>query len=112
MAVDATTFVTEYPEFAECQTVAPALIARALRQAAGFCDARAFGSRYQDAVFCKAADILAMTPFGENARLKTDPTQSCYSVVFRQMLLALPLRMGVAGGIAPEVTSATDLEDC
>jgi hypothetical protein len=53
-----------------------------------------------------------MTPFGENARLKTDPTQSCYSVVFRQMLLALPLRMGVAGGIAPEVMSATDLEDC
>jgi hypothetical protein len=48
-------------------------------------------------VFCKAAHLLAMTPFGENARLASDKTASCYSVVWDNMVRALPARILVAG---------------
>lgn len=103
MVIDGATFVLEYPEFLECYDTAPRLIQRALRQGAAFCDSGVWGSRYADGVFCKAAEILAMTPFGENARLKGDPSTSGYAITFAQMLQSLPIRIGLAGGVGSDL---------
>lgn len=97
MAVDAATFVLNFPEFREINATAPEVIANALAEAATFCDPAIWGPRYNSGVMRKAAHLLCMTPFGENARL-AEGTQSVHGIVFEEMLRSLPFRVAVAGG--------------
>lgn len=98
MAIDVATFVAGYPEFEEVADLRPALIQRCLDDAKHYVSQAAFKNRYQAAVFAKAAHLLAMTPYGEEARLKGSKTESCYSVTFDEMCKAAPLRAIVGGG--------------
>lgn len=97
MAVDAATFVSEFPEFQAVLTSQPALVDRALRAAQLQVDAVVFASAYQDAVFLMAAHHLAMSPYGENLRLK-DPTQSLYLEQFNRLSNSRRPRVMVGGG--------------
>jgi hypothetical protein len=96
MAVDAATFVASFPEFEEIYDLRPAVVENALTEATTFCDAVTWGTRYQSGVFRKAAHLLCMSAFGENARISGDK-DSVHGRVFDQMLLSLPIRIAVAG---------------
>ena len=95
MALDVTTFVAKFPEFDEIGTVSPDTITQAIEDAKEFCDSTIWGSRYESGVLYKAAHMLAMSPFGETARLDKKGEQSTYGVVFDSMRRALPIRMAV-----------------
>jgi hypothetical protein len=96
MAIDNATFVERFPEFAEIDTSYPAQVTARLDAAKHFVSASLWGSRYEDGVFYKAAHLLAMSPLGENARLESG-VDTTYDVVFRSMLLSLPVRGLVSG---------------
>lgn len=93
MALDVATFVDKFPEFDEIGAISPATVEQAIADAKHFCSASIWGSRYESAVLYKAAHLLAMSPFGEGARLDKKGEQSTYGVVFDNMLKALPARM-------------------
>lgn len=105
MAVDRDTFVLNFPEFTEMASDgsgdlplgAPEVIDRALRDAARFVGRKQWGTRYEDGVFVKAAALLALTPFGENMRLK-GTMSSPYAEMFRDMQRSLPYRFALTGG--------------
>ena len=93
MALTAADFADAFPEFLELFEEAPETITRALSAAEKFCDSGIWGDRYEDGVFYKAAHLLAMQPFGENARLSKQDNKTTYGEVFAEMKLALPIRM-------------------
>lgn len=97
MSVDRATFVERFPEFSEMNDVGEAqpVLDRALRDAQRFVGQKAWGPRWEDGVFVKTAELLTMTPFGENMRLK-DGT-SPYSRMFREMQVSLGVRFALAG---------------
>lgn len=99
MAITRASFVQQFPEFEEinAEPMCQPMIDRCLTSALMFVDAAVWGARFEAGVLYKAAHLLAMTPFGENARLQGDRTSSVYSVVFEDMLKALPVR-GVCAG--------------
>ncbi len=98
MALDNATFIARFPEFVEIDTLAPASISQAIDDAKAYVSQEHWAGRYEDGVLWKAAHLLAMTPFGENARLQRDPTETTYNVVFKQMLRSLHMRVWVSGG--------------
>jgi hypothetical protein len=95
MALDAASFVARYPEFTEINEVASAAIDAAISDAKEFVDQGVWKTRYEAAVLCKAAHILAMSPLGEAARLDKKGDRTTYGVVFEEMRKALPIRMMV-----------------
>jgi hypothetical protein len=97
MAVDRATFVADFPEFTEmaADSDAQLVIDRALRDAKRFCGQKQWGTRWQDGVFVKAAELLSMTPFGENMRMKDG--KSPYTALFRSMQVSLPYRFAAPG---------------
>lgn len=99
MAINATDFLLAYPQFEEIYAVRPDVITTNLTAAQTFCSQRIWGVRYEAGVFCKAAHLICMTPFGENARMKIDgvPTTT-HAQVFKEMVAALPIRVALAGG--------------
>lgn len=100
MAADLATFIVEFPEFEEMAdptSGAPEVLERALRDAKKLVGLKAWGDRWQDGVFVKTAELLALTPFGENMRLR-DGT-SPYGRMYRQMQLALGMRFAIVGGV-------------
>jgi hypothetical protein len=100
MAVDVDTFVLNFPEFEEMaddSTGVPDVIERALRDARRFCGQKQWGTRWQDAVFVKAAALLALTPFGENMRLQ-GKLSSPYAEMFASMQRQLHYRFALVGG--------------
>lgn len=97
MAIDNASFVAAYPEFDEINDLAPASITSALTRAQAFCSAAVWGDRYEAGVFVKAAHLLAMTPFGENARI-AGSNATAYGETFKEMVRALPMRIIVSGG--------------
>lgn len=97
MAITATDFVSSYKEFEEINELAPETVAAALLRAQAFCSASVWGDRYEAGVFCKTAHLLAMSPFGENARI-AGKNETAYGEVFKEMLRALPIRLMVSGG--------------
>ena len=94
--VTAATFVSKFPEFQEIHETVPAVVENALDEAKHFVDATTWGSRYQAGVFRKAAHLLCMSAFGENARISGERA-SVHGVVFEEMLRALPIRIAVGG---------------
>jgi hypothetical protein len=97
MAIVAADFVAAFPEFDEINTLVPTSVSSALARASSYCDPVVWGDRYQDAVFVKAAHLLSMTAFGENARIDAKQA-TAYGVTFKEMLRALPQRFIVSGG--------------
>jgi hypothetical protein len=97
MAVDATTFVSAFPEFAEIYELVPAAVTGALTEAQAFCSVTVWGTRYERGVFTKAAHILCMSAFGENARIDAKAA-TAYGKKFDEMVRALPIRLLVSGG--------------
>ncbi len=93
MTVSAATFLVEFPEFGPTNTQRPGLIEAKLAHAQRFVSTRLWGDRYDRAVYLKAAHLLAMSPFGENARLSKTSPETVYSVLWDQELEALPVRM-------------------
>lgn len=86
-------FVQRFPEWADVADAKPELIETALADAAQFVDATLWGRRYDAGLAYKAADLLGASPFGENARLKDDPTKTTYGQRFEEMRRALPVRV-------------------
>lgn len=97
MAIDAASFVANFPEFEEINDVAPAAVAGALLRAQAYVSATVWGTRYEAAVFTKAAHLLCMTGFGENARIDSKAA-TAYGQTFTEMVRALPIRILVSGG--------------
>lgn len=98
MAADRATFIVEFPEFEEMNTLAPEVLDRALRDAQRMVGQRAWGVRWQDGVFVKTAELLALTAFGENMRLRGQ-LASPYGEMYKQMQRSLGLRFGLSGGV-------------
>lgn len=97
MAVDVSTFITEYPEFSTANTAQPALVARAFRVAVATVSPITFGDLYQDAVFAFTAHTLAQSPYGEQLRLADGGDR--YKVLYDQMAATRPIRVAVSGGL-------------
>lgn len=95
MAVSAAQFLVEFPEFGPTNTQRPGLIEAKLEHASRFVSARLWGTRYDRGVYLKAAHLLAMTPYGENARLHKTSPETVYSVLWDQEVEALPARMWI-----------------
>lgn len=74
MAIDLATFGNEFPEFRAVIAREPAFVNRTLRAAQLSNDPLVFKTAYQDVVFLHAAHQLAMSPHGENLRLKDGTT--------------------------------------
>lgn len=66
MNLDAATFKTFLPEF---RSTGDAQIALVLTEAAKGVDAELFGETYEQAVFYRAAHMLALSPQGQSAKL-------------------------------------------
>lgn len=88
-------FLVEFPEFAPAFARSAAFVQAKLDHAARFCDAGVWGTRYERAVYLRAAHLIAMSPFGENARLAKGSRDTIYSVMFDDEIVALPIRMAI-----------------
>lgn len=97
MALDVSSFVARFPEFSDVADVSPDTIEAALSTAQTFCSETRWGSSYEAGVMYKAADLLAMSPMGENARLDKTGKETTYGVVFQSLLRKLPHRFLVPG---------------
>lgn len=92
--MDTAGFLVEFPEFVLINTQKPALIPATLARAAAHVSARVWGNRYDRGVYLKCAHFLAMSPFGETARLtKGTNVTTVYEQQFTDELRALPIRM-------------------
>lgn len=85
MAWTASTFKTAYPEF---EALADALVEAKLAEATRRLDARVFGARADDAVGLQAAHLLALSPFGQHARLESDKGDTTYRQELQRMMRA------------------------
>ena len=97
MAVDVSTWVSAYPEFAVAAAAQPAMFARCLRLAVLQVDPAVFGNAYEDAVFLMASHHAALSPFGENLRLKDGTT--AYEQQYQRLLNTRRPRVMVGGGL-------------
>lgn len=97
MAIDAASFVAAFPEFEEINDLRPDAVTGALTRAQAFVSAKIWADRYEQGVFTKAAHLLCMTAFGENARIDSKAA-TAYGETFKEMLRALPIRLIVSGG--------------
>ncbi len=86
MAVTRRSFLARYPNFEPASKI---MIDEALRDAVANVDTGIFGTKTDQAVALKAADILALSPFGQNARMQKKDG----STVWGQQFLALARSM-------------------
>ena len=82
MAWTADSFRVAKPEFAEA---ADALVNGALADAAAYCNATVFADAYDQAIGLYAAHRLAISPFGQMARLESEKGESTYYVQWRRL---------------------------
>jgi hypothetical protein len=68
--------------------VADALVQCALDESARRTDPRVFGARADDAVGLLAAHLLAVSPFGQQARLKSDAGNTTYNREWERLAAA------------------------
>ena len=68
-------FRVRFPEFAD---LADSLVTAKIGEAQRRCDAGLWGSKYQDGVFYLAAHLLAISPFGQDARLSQANNETVY----------------------------------
>ncbi len=82
MAIDVATFVTRFPEFT---SAASAEVTVVLAEAQRRVDQAVFDDKYEEAVFYKAAHLLAISPFGRNARMVSKAGTTTYHTAFNQL---------------------------
>lgn len=78
MAVDATDLVTRFPEFTPAVSANPAMVDAAIAEAARRIDVDVWGTKSDDGTLYLAAHLLAISPFGQNARLQSKAGESTY----------------------------------
>ena len=82
-------FLERFPEFV---TAGEPLTSMKLAEAHRSFDAELFGNLYLDAVGYKAAELLALSPYGTNQRLKESSTQTTYAVALADICSRVPSR--------------------
>ena len=80
-------FRAGYPEFSAAEN---GLVAAKLNEAIRSCDANVWTSRVDDGVYVLTAHLLAMSPFGQNARMQSGGT-STYEARYNRMVLEVAL---------------------
>lgn len=86
MAVTTASFLVRFPEFA---AVDPAVIARVLADSASEVNDAVFGTLTDKAIELRAAHALAISPYGQNARLEGDTTNTTYGAEFERLARSL-----------------------
>ena len=82
MTVTRSSFLGRFPEFEPAsQTMVEAAIGEAIRNV----DAAAFGDKTDDAVAWKCAHLLAISPFGQQARLISKDGSTTYGKYFKEL---------------------------
>jgi hypothetical protein len=92
VAVTVEQFVAIHPEFANIAANHPAMVSTALADAAAETDATVCGAESDRVVRLKAADVLARSPFGQQAALVDDEGRTPYA----RSLEALVDRLGLS----------------
>lgn len=82
MAVDRRSFLARFPEF---EPASIAMIEGALVDARSNVDDGVFGTKTDEAVRWKTAHLLAITPFGQQARLVSKDGSTTYGEYFMQL---------------------------
>lgn len=82
MAVDNATFLARFPEFTPATT---AMVTAALGEAVRNVDESVFGDKTEDACFWKAAHLLAISPFGQQARMVSKEGDTTYGKYFNML---------------------------
>ena len=82
MTLSVASFKVRFPEFAQTPT---ALIETALADAYRNCDERVYGEKLDQAAGFYAADQIATSPFGMQARLETDDSVTTYWVQYERL---------------------------
>ncbi len=96
MAATVAGFLVMFPEFEATYTQRPQLLAETLTYAAQHVSAVRWGARYERGVYLKLAHMIALSPYGESARLVKSKADTVYSTQFDDELRALPVRMTTA----------------
>jgi hypothetical protein len=79
---NAASFKARWAEFA---STPDATVEAALAEAGRRCSAAVFGDRHDDAVGLRAAHLLSVSPFGQQARLESDKAETVYMAEWRQL---------------------------
>lgn len=82
MAVTPATFKAQRPEF---DALSDALVQLHLDQATRALDARVFGATFDDAVSLHAAELLALSPYGLQARLVAKDGSTTYGKLLERL---------------------------
>lgn len=93
MAVKFDDFICRFPEF---QSAPESLVRAALKEAARHVDECVFGTQTDDAIYWKAAHILAIKPFGRNARLVNKDGSTTYGEHFMKLAKSVTAGFRVA----------------
>jgi hypothetical protein len=82
MAVAYADFLARFPEF---EPAPKAMVEAALSEARRNVDAEVFGDKTDDAIRWKAAHLLAISPFGQQARLISKDGSTTYGKYFWEL---------------------------
>jgi len=82
MAYTAYSFKQRFQEFSETPDE---VVDSALAEATRGCNAEVLGDRFDDAVGWKAAHILSVSPFGQQARLQSKEGESTYLAEWKRL---------------------------
>lgn len=96
---DSSTFLDLFPEFTSAMTVpgGPAMVNAAIAAGVASCGLEFWGANLDLAIYLTAADHLALSPYGENLRLK-DTQETIYRLRLRQMMKLSHVHVAVGGG--------------
>lgn len=77
-------FLISYPEFSVSQTP-EFLVSAKLAEALEYVDAETWGTAYDHGHGLMTAHLLALTPWGQGARLNAKTTQTTYGELFERL---------------------------
>jgi len=83
MAVDRRSFLARFPEF---EPASKSMIEEAIDEATRNVDVDVWRDKTDDGVRWKAAHLLAITPFGQQARLMSKDGSTTYGTHFAQLM--------------------------
>ncbi len=83
MAVTEDDFIARFPEFEEAGVTISVVLDEAVRRT----DGDIFGNKTDDAVMYRAAHLLAISPFGQNARMVAKDGTTIYGNELEKLIL-------------------------